>query len=251
MDRVGQVAYIIAAIAGGAVLSYYGPQSPRAVLAVFVGATAIWSLSFVRRWHERRQAAISPALALGPNAPAPLNRPNIKPVRVFTDARSMIAVGASTPHTYIHCAHVVFKNEPTPGSHPDAQVSDVLAEIKFFRQGRLVLSVSPGRWGDTEQPAVRKARDPFASLSDLNAIPFRIGEQHELNVAIRHRGQAEIHGFNNDTYDYLNWDNPGFKLESGEYEVAVRLLGRNVDDEFRFLLKGDPAGEGFAEWRSI
>jgi hypothetical protein len=37
---------------------------------------------------------------------------------------------------------VVFKNEPTPGSHPDAQVSDVLAEIKFFRQGRLVLSVA-------------------------------------------------------------------------------------------------------------
>lgn len=163
----------------------------------------------------------------------------------------MIAVGASTPHTYIHCAHVIFKNEPTPGSHPDAQVSDVLAEIKFYRQGRLVLSVSPGRWGDTEQPAVRKARDPFASLFDLNAIPFRIGEQHELNVAIRHRSQAEIHGFNNDSYNYPNWDNPGFKLEASEYEVAVRLLGRNVDDEFRFFLKADPAGEGFAEWRLV
>ena len=61
-------------------------------------------------------------------------------------------------------------------------MSDVLAEIKFYLHGRLVLSVSPGRWGDTEQPAVRKARDPFASLFDLNAIPFRIGEQHELNV---------------------------------------------------------------------
>jgi predicted MFS family arabinose efflux permease len=44
MDRVGQVAYAIAAIAGGAVLSYYGPKWPRAVVAVFVAATAIWSL---------------------------------------------------------------------------------------------------------------------------------------------------------------------------------------------------------------
>jgi predicted MFS family arabinose efflux permease len=53
MDRVGQVAYTIAAIAGGVILSYYGPKWPRAVLAVFIAATAIWSLSFARRWHER------------------------------------------------------------------------------------------------------------------------------------------------------------------------------------------------------
>jgi hypothetical protein len=65
------------------------------------------------------------------------------------------------------------------------------------------------------------------------------------------RGQTAIHGFNNDTYNYPNWDNPGFRLESGGYEVAVRLLGRNVDDELRFFLKADPAGEGFAEWRAV
>lgn len=70
MDRVGQVAYTIAAIAGGAVLSYYGPKWPRAVLAALVGATAIWILSVARRWHEQRQAAVSPTLALEPSASA-------------------------------------------------------------------------------------------------------------------------------------------------------------------------------------
>src|SRR5687768_3524600 len=116
------------------------------VVAAFVGATAIWSVSFARRWHERRQGVPAPVLTLGPNDPVSLNRPNIRIVRVFADARSMITVGASAPHAYIDCAHVHFKNESTAGSHPDAQVSDVLAEIKFFRKGRFVRSVSPGRW---------------------------------------------------------------------------------------------------------
>jgi hypothetical protein len=112
------------------------------------------------------------------------------------------------------------------------------------RRSGLGPTVSPGRWCDTEQPAVRKARDPFASLIDLNAVPFRIGEEHELNIAFKHPGQAFLYGFNNQTYDYPNWENPAYRLDGDSYEVVVRLFGRNVDDEFRFMLRNLGTGAG-------
>jgi hypothetical protein len=138
---------------------------------------------------------------------------------------------------------LLLKNLPTV-PHPDAQASDVLAELRFVHHGQTALSVSPGRWGDTDQPAVRKAKEPFASLIDLNTVPFRIGEQHELNVAIKYPDDSFFYGFNNSNYDHPNWRVPAYRLNGASYEVVVRLFGRLVDEEYRFTLKNLGAGQG-------
>lgn len=236
--------YALLASAAGVLVDRYAPDRMPIVLGVLAITGAIVLFDSAIRWHAEHRTGTNRPVILGTDALAALPRPNIQPVRLVADRRTLIAVGATRPHAFVHCVHVILKNVPTPGSHPDAQASDVLAEIKFVRHGSVALTVSPGRWGDTEQPAIRKARDPFASLIDLNAIPFRIGEEHELNVAFKHPEQAFFYGFNNQTYDHPNWENPAYRLEGDACEVVVRLFGRNVDDEFRFMLRnfGTDAG---------
>jgi hypothetical protein len=107
-----------------------------------------------------------------------------------------------------------------------------------------VLTINTARWGDTDQPAIRKAKDPFASLIDLNTVPFRIGETHELNVAIKYPDQAFFYAFDNGTYDHPNWENPAFRLDGGTYEVTVRLRGVHLDQEHRFRLCNLGTGAG-------
>jgi hypothetical protein len=236
--------YAVFASAAGILVDRSAPGRIPIVFGVagVTGAIVLFDLAI--RWHAEHRTKPNRPVILGPELTASLNRPNIQQVRLVADRRTLIAVGANAPHAFVHCASAIFKNVPTPGSHPDAHVSDVLAEIKFLRHGRVALTTSPGRWGDTEQPAVRKARDPFASLIDLNAISFRIGEEHELNIAIKHPAQAFFYAFNNQTYDHPNWENPAYRLDGDAYEVVVRLFGRNVDEGYRFVLRnlGTAAG---------
>jgi hypothetical protein len=169
--------------------------------------------------------------------------PRLVPIRVSVELRSLIAVDSSAPHDVVYCANVLLKNDPT-GSHPTAEAASVLGQITFLHGGVPVLTIHTARWGDTEQPAIRKAKDPFASLIDLNTVPFKIGETHELNVAIKHPHQAHFYAFDNSTYDYANWENPAYRLEGDTYEVIVRLRGVHLDQEHRFKLRNLGAGTG-------
>jgi hypothetical protein len=169
--------------------------------------------------------------------------PHLVPVKVEVDARTLIAVGASAPHSFVYCASVLLRNDPN-GSHPTAEAPSVLGQITFLDHGVPVLTINTARWGDTDQPAIRKAKDPFASLIDLNTVPFRIGETHELNVAIKYPDQAFFYAFDNGTYDHPNWENPAFRLDGGTYEVTVRLRGVHLDQEHRFRLCNLGTGAG-------
>jgi len=75
-------------------------------------------------------------------------------------------------------------------------------------------------------------------------VPFRIGEIHELNVAIKYRDQAYFYAFDNGTYGHFNWENPAYRLEGDAYEVIVRLRGVHLDQEHRFKLNNLGAGAG-------
>lgn len=177
------------------------------------------------------------------HGPAAVIGPHLVPVKVGVDTRVLIAVGASAPHSFVYCANVLLRNDPS-GCHPTAEASSVLGQITFLDQGVPVLTINTARWGDTDQPAIRKAKDPFASLIDLNTVPFRIGETHELNVAIKHPDQAYFYAFDNGTYDHPNWENPAFRLEGDTYQVIVRLRGVHLDQEHRFKLRNLGAGAG-------
>jgi hypothetical protein len=89
-----------------------------------------------------------------------------------------------------------------------------------------------------------KLSEPGASLYHLNTIPFRIGEPHELNLAIKYPEQPFFYAFNNDSYNYAEWENPGYRLEGEIYEVIVRLVGANLNEEHHFTLKNLGPGNG-------
>jgi len=84
---------------------------------------------------------------------------------------------------------------------------------------------------------LERPKQPFASLIDLNTVPFRIGETHELDVAIKHHDQPHFYTFDNSTYDHPNWENPAFRLEGNTYDVVVRLRGAHLDQEYRVRLR--------------
>jgi hypothetical protein len=169
--------------------------------AFFAAPTAFLAFQELAAWHADRQAKPVPSLPLRKEQQQPLDRPNIQPVRVYTDVRSLKGydvTGQQVMERPFSGAHVDFKNIPT-GSHPNAEVLNVLAEIRFFYKGQLVLQVSPGRWGDSKEPSMVKLSEPGASLYHLNTIPFRIGEVHELNLAIKYPEQTFFYAFNNDS----------------------------------------------------
>jgi hypothetical protein len=209
-------------------------------LLVIAAALLAWDLV---EYHGRKQRQAKPFLALDEERSPADKGPHLVAVRVGVDARSLIAVGASAPHAFVYCAIVLFRNDPS-GSHPNAEATSVFGEITFVQHGRPVLSVGTARWGDTDQPAVRKAAQPFASLIDLNAVPFRIGETHELDIAIKHPDQPHFYAFDNSTYDHPNWENPAFRLDGDLYEVVVRLRGAHLDQEHRFRLRNLGTGKG-------
>jgi hypothetical protein len=169
--------------------------------------------------------------------------PILVPEKLEVVLRSLIAVGATAPPAAVYCANVLLRNDP-PASDPTSDCPAVLAQITFIDRGNALLTINTARWGDTDQPAVRKAKDPFASLIDLNTVPFRIGETHELNIAIKHPEQAWFYAFDNSTYDHPNWDNPAFRLDGTEYHVVVRLRGTHLDQKLHFNLRNLGAGAG-------
>jgi pimeloyl-ACP methyl ester carboxylesterase len=181
---------------------------------------------------------------IGARDVAPESGPSIRPVRIFTALRQLIAVGASAPDRSVYCANLNFRNDPVASS-PDAAVSAVLAEIRFLKARGEVLKINTARWGDADQPAVRLAQRPFASLNDLNTVPFQIGEQHQLNVAIKHPQQEWFYAFDNTSYAHDNWENPSYRLVGDEYDVAVRLRGPNIDAEYTFVLWNPGPEQGF------
>lgn len=220
----------------GAGLQIGGFQQPRlAAGLITVGALGFvwewWSL-----WHERQQELKPAGLSLAPEPVEASQHARFLAVRIFVEARTLIAVGAHAPHAVIYCANVNFRNDPV-GSHPDTEVPSIVAEITFVHQGRQVVKITNGRWGDTDQPAIRQAHQPFSSMIDLNAVPFRIGETHELNIAVKHPNQAHFYAFDNNSYHFDNWENPTYRLTEPRYEVIVRLRGRHVDDEHHFLIR--------------
>ena len=67
-------------------------------------------------------------------------------------------------------------------------------------------------------------------------------ETHELNVAIKYPEQPWFYAFDNSTYDHPNWENPAFRLDGEECDVAVRLRGVHLDQELRFSLRNPGTG---------
>jgi hypothetical protein len=186
--------------------------------------------------HQRLQRAPGHTLPVRPDEPAKVPKPRLLVERVWVDKRSLIRVNASGPDGEIYAANVWFRNDPTM-NHPDASAASVLAHITFFHAGQSVLEVSPGRWGDTDQPTLRHAERPFSSTIDLNAVPFRIGERHELNVAIKYSHESQCYAFSNVTYGHPDWKPPAYLLPEARYHIRVRLVGPFVDEEFHFGLE--------------
>jgi hypothetical protein len=243
MSKISNVASWVAPIAFGAILRRPGWETPSDVL--FVAGAAVLVIQAVATWHADRQKIAPPALAIREPAPQQRDAPDIRPLGVFADDRTLKAFDLSGTLAVFpfSAASVLFRNFPT-GSHPNAEAPNVLAYIRFLHKGQTVLDVSPGRWGDSKEPSMVKFSDPGASLFHLNAIPFRIGEDHELNITVKFPEDGFFYAFNNDSYSRPLWRHDGFRLDGDVYEVIVTLVGPHVGEEFHFTLRNLGQGKG-------
>lgn len=243
MDRTRAIVGAVLLVLAGALLRQLAGEWPRALAAAVALCAVVWTVLWLIARHAERQAL--PQMSVLDRPPRePSEKPNIVLERIVVEERPLFELNGTAPVAQLHCGVLMLRNAAV-GGHPDAEVPHVLAEIKFMHRGQLVAKASPGRWGDTDQPSLRHLERPFGSLIDLNTVPFRIGERHELDLVIKHASDGECYAFSNSSYSAPDWRVPAFRLDQSRYEVTVTLVGRRVDQEFHFELHNQGAGQGF------
>lgn len=133
---------------------------------------------------------------------------------------------------------VSFINEPVESS-ASAEAKAVLANVQFYRDGRLIRELD-GRWSESTQPGTRIAK--AESTTDLLRMDFGIGDARTLDIAMKSAAEPTTFMFCNDNYHHPQLRPPGFALEPGTYSVRVRLRAVNVDEAFEFSFRHNGAG---------
>ena len=165
-------------------------------------------------------------------------KPRIKVKRTFVDYRPMMDRENRQVIAQLFFAHAMFINDPVHAV-PNAIAKDIVTMITYYtKTGKEVASVI-GRWGDSPQPT-----DPFDPTINLPPIELKIGQQRELNLAMKYPEDDSCYGFHNGSYFQPEWRDPSLRLSEEEYEVKVSLRGPWVDEIYVFLLKNLGKGKG-------
>ena len=129
-------------------------------------------------------------------------------------------------------------NKPLINS-PSGVANGVRARVGFFCGDNLVLEMN-GRWSDSDEPSMR---DPRRSRSDLLAVDFGIGEEHDLDIAFR-EPNGNFVAWNNENYNYLDAKKPEHCLKGDSFTARIVLSAPYVKEEFSFAFsKGKEPNE--------
>jgi hypothetical protein len=135
------------------------------------------------------------------------------------------------------CSLVVsFKNDPefhTEG----ANAKDVIARTTFFnidieQSPRFLFSVY-GRWATNPEP---KHGIPN---KDILASDIRIGEEVELDIAVKYLQEAVAFAVNNDGYGFHALRHPKFQLDGKRFLAVVRLTAVSIKETFEFRFENE------------
>lgn len=131
---------------------------------------------------------------------------------------------------------VRFVNDPILPSST-AVAPGVLAKIEYSHEDR-VLRILDARWSASTQPGRLIAE--HQSIVDLLRMKFGIGDERDIDIAMKDRKDRCAYMYNNDSYH--NPKRADFALEPGTYKVRVRLYDVGVDSspfEFSFRHGGE------------
>jgi len=162
--------------------------------------------------------------------------PHLLPVKCQPETWQLIEVGASAPTSSCKAWVVRFNNDP---ERPDesAHARDVLGQITYEVDGKELVSLAAGRWGETDQPVDQLTVVPRRPIIHLETVDIKIGQSRVLAIAVR-LSDGNIYAFSNESYRD-GFANPKYKLSGAwdEVTVIVRLRGIGVDGRYVFAIR--------------
>lgn len=153
---------------------------------------------------------------------------------------------AKWTHIYVHNEPMprwiswAWDRDPALSCHGSISFIDDKGQDVFGRAMRI-------RWANNPEPLIQDPDSGIAKGIDWDKM--RVGNSWDIppasisdkeygvaDVAVRHDGEAEAYGWNNDAYLY-NWRNPNWRLPRGNYtiRIVVRTGGQVSRGTFRLF----------------
>jgi hypothetical protein len=131
------------------------------------------------------------------------------------------------------------KNEPLNNT-AESVAEQVRASVKFYGPDGNKVCEMEGRWSHTTQPP---QRDPTEDTMKFLAVTFPVGATLTLDIAFKNKARGECFGFNDNSYNYDDYENPALRLPAGTIVVNVVISGVSVNCHV-FLQFHNPVGAG-------
>lgn len=86
-----------------------------------------------------------------------------------------------------------------------------------------------GRWSRTLELAYASKFDKIKLALYPEPETVFVGDSAILDIFAKHEHDQEAYGWNNEAY-LNNWRTPTYKLDPGDYEIEIKLVGTNSND---------------------
>jgi len=140
-------------------------------------------------------------------------------------------------------AHIGFSNNPKDRTDKNSP-EKVRAEITFYDENnQKIFGAIQGRWGQTDQPTHIRREE----TRKIESIDFpNHGAVRYVDLFMKYPEDDYCYGYNNESYDFANYQNPAFVIPLKRFFVVVKLFGAYLPDkEWTFEAETNGRGDTF------
>lgn len=124
------------------------------------------------------------------------------------------------------------------------------AWIDFFPDGGTPFAID-ARWTTQREPGeyigLDKLKPDPGLILQIPREDIPAGEFAEINVAVKHQGEAECYAFNNRSYVFGGWKNSDWKMSLGKHKIKARVSSGDIYIEQNFILNN--AGNSIEDFK--
>lgn len=171
---------------------------------------------------------------------------------ILLDTNRAVSQDAASPHEFYH---LTIRQAPSLRFFPAGRrpAWDCKATIEVIDHGGVSIFSPPiiARWPSQPEPLLPTIHqgqalnliDP-ARLMQARSVNVHSHEDQQISIAIKYDGSLDCHLFSNESYSFLQWQNPSWKLGPGLHRLRITVFyerGRLVK---YFLLQNCGTGHG-------